>query len=86
MALDILRELQERGRFFWEMFPGAKASDERQRQRKQSERNEKTASGRSSPADIDDSGEEEAVTLVAKSGCCVDYRRPRPSAAHRHSD
>jgi hypothetical protein len=24
MELDVLRELQERGRFFWEMFPGAK--------------------------------------------------------------
>jgi hypothetical protein len=33
MELDVLREVQERGRLFWEMFPGAKASDAWQRQR-----------------------------------------------------
>ena len=40
MELDILRDLQDRGRFFWEMFPGAQASDEWHRQRGQIERNE----------------------------------------------
>jgi hypothetical protein len=44
MELDVLREVQDRGRFFWEMFPGAKASDAWQRQREQMERKEKTAS------------------------------------------
>ena len=33
MQPEVLRQLQRRGRFFYEMFPGAKASDERQRQR-----------------------------------------------------
>ena len=33
MQPDVLRELQQRGRLFYEMFPGAKASDEWQRQR-----------------------------------------------------
>jgi hypothetical protein len=32
-----LRELQNRGRFFWETFPGAKASDEWTRDRDRSE-------------------------------------------------
>jgi hypothetical protein len=51
MELDILRDLQDRGRFFWKIFPGAKASDEH-RQRGQIERNEeKAAGGRSAPAD-----------------------------------
>jgi hypothetical protein len=33
MDAEMLRELQQRGRFFYEMFPGAKASDEWQRHR-----------------------------------------------------
>jgi len=33
MTADELRELQDRGRFFYEMFPGAKASDEWKRDR-----------------------------------------------------
>jgi hypothetical protein len=64
MELDVLRELQERGRFFWEMFPGAKASDEWQRQRDQIEWNEKSARGRSSSADVD--GDKEAQAPDAK--------------------
>jgi hypothetical protein len=32
MQLEVLRELQRRGRFFYEMFPGAKSSDDWQRQ------------------------------------------------------
>ena len=31
MQLDMLRELQNRGRVFWGMFPGARAGDEWQR-------------------------------------------------------
>jgi hypothetical protein len=54
MELDVLREVQERGRFFWEMFPGAKASDAWQRQREQMERKEKTASGQSSSAAVNE--------------------------------
>jgi hypothetical protein len=65
MELDVLRELQARGRFFWEMFPGAGASDAWQRQHEQIERNEKTAGGESSPA-VNDPGEKEAETAVAK--------------------
>lgn len=48
MELDVLRELQERGHFFWEMFPGADASDEWLRRREQIELNE-TTGGRQSP-------------------------------------
>ena len=33
MDAEMLRDLQQRGRFFYEMFPGAKASDEWQRHR-----------------------------------------------------
>jgi hypothetical protein len=33
MQLEVRRELQKRGRFFYEMFPGAKASEDWQRQR-----------------------------------------------------
>jgi hypothetical protein len=40
MQLDVLRELQRRGRFFYEMFPGARASDAWQRQRDQHEQGE----------------------------------------------
>ena len=40
MQLDVLRELQRRGRFFYEMFPGAKASDAWQRQREEHEQGE----------------------------------------------
>jgi hypothetical protein len=43
MQPEVLRELQERGRFFWEMFPGAKVADEWQRQRDQLERLEETS-------------------------------------------
>lgn len=64
MELDILRDRQDRGRFFWEMFPGAKASDERQRQRERTD--ERAARGRSSPAAIDDLGEKKADALAAK--------------------
>ena len=38
MDLETLRELQQRGRFFYEMFPGAKASEEWLRHRDQLER------------------------------------------------
>jgi hypothetical protein len=33
MDIEMLRELQPRGRFFYEMFPGAKAAQEWQRHR-----------------------------------------------------
>lgn len=49
MDLETLRELQRRGRFFYEMFPGAKASEEWQRQRDQMER-EQEHNPRSSPS------------------------------------
>jgi hypothetical protein len=48
MDLDTLRELQQRGRFFYEMFPVAKASDEWQRHRDQLHR-ENAHHSRSSP-------------------------------------
>ena len=64
MEFDVLRDLQDRGRFFWEMFPGAKASDEWQRQRKRTE--EKAARGRTSPTAVDDPGERRTTPLVQK--------------------
>lgn len=66
MELDVLRELQERGRFFWEMFPGAKASDAWQRQHEQIERSEKIAGGQSPSAAVKDPGEKEAETAGSK--------------------
>jgi len=45
MEPEVLRELQGRGRFFWEMFPGAKASNDWQRQSEQLERDEKSVGG-----------------------------------------
>ena len=49
MDLEMLREFQQRGRLFYEMFPGAKASEEWQRHRDQLER-EHGHHSRSSPA------------------------------------
>ena len=49
MDLETLRELQQRGRFFYEMFPGAKAAEEWLRHRDQLER-EHGHHSRSSPA------------------------------------
>jgi hypothetical protein len=49
MDLETLRELQQRGRFFYEMFPGAQASEEWLRHRDQLER-EHAHHSRSSPA------------------------------------
>jgi len=49
MDLETLRELQQRGRFFYEMFPGAKASEEWLRHRDQLE-HEHADHSRSSPA------------------------------------
>jgi hypothetical protein len=49
MDLETLRELQQRGRFYYEMFPGAKASEEWLRHRDQLERQHAHHS-RSSPA------------------------------------
>jgi hypothetical protein len=57
MEPEVLRELQGRGRFFWEMFPGAKASNDWQRQSEQLERDEKSVGGR--PLLVDGSGETE---------------------------
>ena len=48
------------------MFPGAKASDAWQRQREQIERNEKIAGGQSCPPAVNDPGEKDAATAVAK--------------------
>jgi hypothetical protein len=77
MELDILRDLQERGRFFWEMFPGAQASDEWHRQRGQIERHEeKAAGGQSSPpAAVDAPGEKTADTLVQSEGAIDSLNR-----------
>jgi hypothetical protein len=46
MELEVLRELQGRGRFFWEMFPGAKEANDWQKQSHQLERDEKATGGR----------------------------------------
>jgi hypothetical protein len=79
MEFDVLRELQERGRFFWEMFPGARASDAWQRQREQIERNEKTAGGESSPAE-NDPGERKPRSRWRNEGRSVEYSS-RPNGA-----
>lgn len=50
MDLETLRELQQRGRFFYEMFPGAKASEEWQRHRDQMDREQEHNPRSSSPA------------------------------------
>jgi hypothetical protein len=82
MELDILRDLQDRGRFFWEIFPGAQASDEWHRQRGQIERNEeKAAGGQSSPpAAVDDPGEKKADTLVQNDGTLTTGLTPEPAS------
>jgi hypothetical protein len=49
MDLETLRALQQRGRFFYEMFPGASASEEWLQHRDQLEREHEHHS-RSSPA------------------------------------
>jgi hypothetical protein len=55
MKADELRDLQQRGRFFYEMFPGAKAADEWMRDRDRRDRVDsakqlqKTRSDASSP-------------------------------------
>ena len=53
MDLEMLRELQQRGRFFWEMFPGAKASDGWQRHHDQME-HERQHHAQSLPSDTTD--------------------------------
>ncbi len=47
MDFDVLRDLQARGHFFWQLFPGAQASDKWQRQQ-QIERSQKAGSHRPS--------------------------------------
>ena len=52
MQLDVLCELfQRRGRFFYEMFPGAMASDAWQRQRDQHEHSEMSPGSRRSQSE-----------------------------------
>ena len=53
MDLEMLRQFQQRGRFFYEMFPGAKASEEWQRHRDRLER-EHEHHTRSSPSAMND--------------------------------
>ena len=54
MQLDVLRELQRRGRFFCEVFPGAKASDAWQRRRDEHEHSEMAPGSRRSRFEADD--------------------------------
>ena len=61
MQPEVLRELQERGRFFYEMFPGAKVSDEWQRHRDELEERELATSSPSSKATGDDPQEGSAA-------------------------
>ena len=53
MQPEVLRQLQQRGRFFYEMFPGAKASDDWQRQRDLMDERELARSSRSSKTTAD---------------------------------
>lgn len=57
MDFEVLGELQQRGRFFYEMFPGAKASDEWQRHRDQLDEREQAENPRSSPSVANDQEE-----------------------------
>ena len=50
MQPEVLRELQKRGRFFYEMVPGAKVSDEWQRHRDELEERELATSSLSPKA------------------------------------
>jgi hypothetical protein len=50
MDAALLRELQDRGRFFYERFPGAAAAEEWKRHRERAEREEASRKGRGSPA------------------------------------
>jgi hypothetical protein len=54
MQLKVLRELQKRGRFFDEMFPGAQVSDDWQRQRDLLDMRELAGSSASSTSSADD--------------------------------
>jgi hypothetical protein len=49
-----LRELQDRGRFFYERFPGAAAADEWQRSRDRAEYEHLSHSDRASEGEADD--------------------------------
>jgi hypothetical protein len=51
MDFEVLREFQQRGRFFYEMFPGAKASDEWQRHRDRMEQEHDAPSSPSAASD-----------------------------------
>jgi len=46
MDAELLRELQERGRFFYERFPGASAADDWRRERDRTEREDAAAQRR----------------------------------------
>ena len=61
MQLAVLREFQDRGRLFWEMFPGAKAADEWQRQRDQLDQLEEISVEQPSP--VVRAGERQAETV-----------------------
>lgn len=54
MQPEMLRELQRRGRVFYEMFPGAKVSDDWQRQRDLLDDREPARSSPSSAITTDD--------------------------------
>jgi hypothetical protein len=53
MDAALLRELQDRGRFFYERFPGAAAAEEWKRERERGEREEaaRTHQGRGPPGE-----------------------------------
>ena len=56
MDAALLRELQDRGRFFYERFPGAAAAEEWKRERERAEREEaaRTRDGHGSPGEEKD--------------------------------
>jgi hypothetical protein len=66
MEPDVLQELQRRGRFFYEIFPGAKASDEWLRQRDQLEQTEWTSGPLPSQPAADDSLQRGSATAGPK--------------------
>jgi hypothetical protein len=74
MNLDLLRELQSRGRSFYEMFPGAKASDAWQRQRNEREQREMATGRRPSQPEADDRPQQGPGTEDSNLGTRADAR------------
>ena len=67
MDAALLRELQDRGRFFYERFPGAAAAEEWKRQRERAEQGEaaRTREGGGGRSDAEDAAGTRSLSLDA---------------------